>query len=96
MKPKEDKKFTWADLKRRANRIPKERLQDEVVIWTDDEKAYRVSDVERLTEDYLFDGDEGCAPKSAMKDCIEDAKQTGDEDEYYLIHPKGRRILYAS
>jgi len=95
-----EKKFTWSDLKRIANRIPKDRLKDEVIIWTDrddDAAAFKVNGVQRLEEDYIFDQDDGCAPKSVMKELIADEKAAGtyDPDEYYLIHPKGRRILYA-
>ena len=92
-----EKKFTWANLKRIANRIPDNRLKDEVVIWTDDEKGYVVKGVEVLKEDYLFDGDEASAPRSVMRDIIKEEKQAGtyEDGEYPVVHPKGRRILYA-
>lgn len=91
------RKFTWAALKRIANRIPEDRLKDEVIIWTDDERALVVSCVETLKEDYLFDGDEACAPKSVMKEVIDEEKKQGtyDEGDFPVVHPKGRRILYA-
>jgi hypothetical protein len=37
MAKKKEKTFTWADLKRVANRMSKERLKDSVLIWTDRE-----------------------------------------------------------
>lgn len=95
MKNKE--KFTWADLKRIANKVPESRLKDEVVIWTDEERGLLVHNVEILSEDYLFDGDEATAPRSVMKEIIDEEKRNGTyvDGEYYVVHPKGRRILYA-
>jgi hypothetical protein len=85
-----DKKFTWRDLHRAASKIPAHLWNEPVVIWTEDEKAYTVADVEVLKEDHHFDGDEGCAPKSVLKESIAE-----DPDEYRLIYKKGTRILYA-
>jgi hypothetical protein len=88
------KSLTWAQLKKAANKVPEKLLQNEVVIWTDDERAYKISDIEILKEDYLFDGDEGCAPRSILKEGDpEDFKE--NEEDYYLIHPKGTRIINA-
>ena len=92
---KNTKPFTWADLKKAVNQIPDAQLKKKVVIWTDDENCYQVANVEILKEDHLNDGDDGCAPRSDLKDAIKEAKQTGDQDVYYLIHKKGTRILYA-
>ena len=90
------RKFTWGALKKAANRVPDHLLKNEVIIWTEDgEKAHTVVYVETLKEDFIFDGDEGCAPKSIMKEAVAEAKQTGDEDEYFLIHKKGTRIIHA-
>lgn len=90
------RKFTWAALKKAVNKVPDHMLKNEVIIWTDDEeKAHTVICVETLKEDYVFDGDEGCAPKSIMKEAIAEAKKTGDEDEYFVIHQKGTRIIWA-
>jgi hypothetical protein len=93
---KTKKTFTWADLKKVTNRVPKSLLHNPVIIWAEDgEKAFVAAGVEILKEDHLYDGDEGCAPKSVLKESIADAKLTGDEDEYYLIHQKGTRIIYT-
>ena len=89
------KNLTWADLKRIANKIPESRLKDEVTIWTDDEQCYKIDAVEVLKEEYVFDGDEGCAPKSVMKNADpKDWKE--NRDEYYTVHPKGTRIISAA
>jgi len=87
--------LTWADLKRIVNKMPESRLKDEVTIWTDDERAYKIDCVEVLKEDYVFDGDEGCAPKSVMKEGDpKDWKE--NRAEYYTVHPKGTRIINAA
>lgn len=91
---KKDKKFTWADLKKAVNKIPEKNLKKEVIVWNiSDESAMTITDVEILKEDYLFDGDEGCAPKSVMKEAIAEAKRDGLEDEYPVVHIKGTRVL---
>lgn len=93
---KEEKEFTWADLKRIVNRMPKKHLSKPVVIWEGD-SALRVEGVEVLKQDYLYDGDEGCCPRSEMKDVLEENKQLSEEDQtdFYVVHEKGTRILYA-
>jgi hypothetical protein len=80
--------------------MPKNRLKDPVFIWTDrddDASCFAVTDVEALKEDYLFDGDEATAPRSVMKEIIDNEKKEGtyQEGDFHLVHPKGRRILYA-
>jgi len=93
--PKKEKLFTWADLKKAVVRIPDELLKEPVRIWTDDEQCYVISDVERLIEDYVFDGDEGVAPRSIMKNSDpENWKEY--KDEYYTVYPKGCRIINAT
>jgi hypothetical protein len=94
-KPPKQKDFTWADMKRMVNRMPPELLKLKVYIWPNDEEtALVVTGIERLKEDYVHDGDVGCCPKSIIK--------SGDpivweenKDEYYLVHPKGTRIINA-
>lgn len=99
-KKTKEKKFTWETLRKIANSIPEDRIKDEVIIWTDrddDASAFAVKCVERLSEDYIFDGDEGCAPRSIMKETIEEEKAAGtySEQEFRVILHKGQRILYA-
>ncbi len=90
-----EKKYTWADLKRMVNRMPDHLLKLQVYIWpTDEERALVVTGIERLTEDYVHDGDVGCCPKSIMKSGDPDDWKE-NQDEYYLVHPKGTRILNA-
>jgi len=90
-----EKKFTWADLKKAVNKIPEKHLQKQVIIWTEDESAYLVTSVDILNERHVYDGDEGCAPISIMKESIAEAKSAGLDNEYYTIHERGTRILYA-
>jgi hypothetical protein len=89
-----EKNMTWADLKKIVNKMPESRLKDDVTIWTDTEECFKVADIEILKEDYVFDGDEGCAPKSVMK--VADPKDWKENrDEYYTVHQKGTRIINA-
>lgn len=89
---KKDEKFTWADLKKIVNKMPASALKREVVGWKE-ESGVVVTGVMILKEDYLYDGDEGCAPRSTLQDAIAEAKKDGWEDEYHVVHPKGTRIL---
>ena len=87
------KNLTWGDLKKIINKMPDSRLKDEITIWADDENCYKVDGVEVLKEDYVFDGDEGCCPRSV-------AKGFG-ANEYALLkheiaHHKGTRIINAA
>ena len=92
---KKEHLFTWGDLKKAVNRIPDQLLKEPVRIWTDDEQCFVISDVERLKEDYVFDGDEGVCPKSIMKSG--DPKDWEEnKDEYYTVYPKGCRIINAT
>lgn len=70
-------------------------LDKPVIIWTYDENCYTVTEVLNLEENYHHDGDCACAPKSVLKECMEEAKKDGFESDYYLIHEKGTRILIA-
>lgn len=86
-------KFTWAKLKEIANNMPEEMLFKEVIIWEEDgETAHHISGHEILEEDHLFDGDEGIAPESVIKENYDDYEE--NKDEYYLVHPKGFPILH--
>jgi len=96
---KKKKPFTWATLKKIVSKIPNDRLNDEVIIWTgrdDDASGFIVKDVEILKEDHLQD-DEGCTSKSVMKETIDEEKKAGTHDptDYPVVLYKGQRILYA-
>lgn len=94
---KADKKFTWAQLKKIVNAIPDKHLNKEVVVWKeDDDGGGLITNVEILKEDYLFSGDEGCCPKSQMKDAIKEEKKEFPDtaSEYEVVHEKGTRILH--
>jgi hypothetical protein len=86
------RKFTWADLKKAANEIPEELLNQEVVVWEEDEGGCKIAAIDALEEDYRFDGDEGCAPASVL---MEDYDGSDFDDDHYIIYPKGARILIA-
>lgn len=92
---KKDETLTWAELKKAINRMPKKHLNKPVCLWAD-EQGFKIVEVEILKEDYLFDGDEGCAPRSTMKEVIDGEKDFPPEDkgDYYVVHEKGTRILY--
>lgn len=89
-----EKKFTWADLKKVVNRMPADALSRDVTIWTEDERCYTVTNVERLKEDYVDDGDCGCCPKSIMKNGDPEGWKE-NKDEYGVVYPKGTRIVNA-
>ena len=99
MADKKKKTLTWAEMKKIVNRIPKDRLKDEVIIWTDrddDASAFRVRSVDRLEEDYLS-GEEGCIPRSVVNSLKKDDPEQW-EDEFkdaHIVHQKGKRIIYA-
>lgn len=94
-----EKEFTWADLKRLANKIPASQLKTPVIIWAGEEweAGFKVTDFQILKEDHFFDGDQGCAPKSALKELIEENERLPEDErtDYYLAHKKGTRIIHA-
>jgi hypothetical protein len=95
---KTEKEFTWADLKKAVNRMPADKLKMPVTIWTDDEHCYIVQSVFRLEEDYVdSESGEGCAPKSVMKESIQQSKLDGtySEGDYAVVYPRGTRIIEA-
>jgi hypothetical protein len=83
-------------MKKVVNRIPPEILKQEIIIWPEDEEVgHKILTVEILKEDYVHDGDMASAPKSIMKESMtkeewNDAVKDGD---YYLIFPKGMRVI---
>jgi len=89
-------KFTWNDLKAIIDSMPAELMNEQVVIWHEDDDApmpgMKVTGFEILDEDYVFDGDEGVAPLSVMKDGDPEGWQEYKED-CPVIYPKGSRIL---
>ncbi len=82
--------FTWSDLKKAVNEIPEDHpcLNKQVVIWGDD-RGFALDGVDILEEDFLNDGDEGCAPASQLKEAIEE----NPDDDFHVVHEKGTRIL---
>lgn len=90
------KQLTWLELKKVINEMPESLLGTPVILWpTDnDESGIIISEVDVLDEDYLYDGDEGCAPESVMKE-TSDSWGKEEEEEHYIIHAKGTPILYA-
>jgi hypothetical protein len=88
-----DKKFTWSDLKQLVNSMPESHLRNPVTIWQEDEEAgHVVTGAKVLEENYRYDGDEGCAPESVMKETYDDYEENKDV-EYGIVHPAGMPIL---
>lgn len=87
------KKITWMDLKKAIDKMPKELLKNEVCIWGE-ESGTKILCLEKLKEDYVFDGDEGCAPLSDIKNSYNTKEEWEEwEDEHRVIHPKGTVII---
>lgn len=84
-------KLTWAELKKIVNEMPEDLLQNQVYAWNANDaepQGLPIEGVQKLEEDYVYDGDEGCCPKSEF------AKNGGyDADENYVVHPAGTTIL---
>lgn len=91
-----DKKFTWGDLKKIASELPEEMLNKSVVFWYEDnEGGSVVSDCEILDEDYLFDGDEGCARETDIRTGYDSPEEWEiNKDEHYVVYAKGFPILH--
>lgn len=91
------KAASWRDLKKVANEIPEELLDKPIIIWSDTETSMIVGKVDVLEEDYLYDGDEGCAPASDFADIIKenDALPEEDRDSFDVAYPKGTAILWV-
>lgn len=85
--------LTWRQLKMLANDVPEELLDRDVVSWADDEEegGVVITGFEILDENYLFDGDEGCAPESGLIKSV--SEEEFKEGDHYVVHPKGTRIL---
>ena len=86
------KKITWAEIKELVNQLPENILNQNCTIWTDSEVSGGfITGVKILDEDWHFDGDEGCAPISTIKENYEDYEE--NKEEYHLVHAKGTPIL---
>lgn len=84
--------ITWAELKEIVNKLPEQILNQAVTIWNSSEEAGSVAiSVKILGEDHHYDGDEGCAPISIIKENFDDYEE--HKDEYYLVHAYGTPIL---
>lgn len=87
-----DKRLTWRQLKEAANELPEELLDDKVFGWAvDDEAGVKMVEILTLEEDHVFNGDDACAPRSELKEMTE--PEDWDDDEYYVVHKKGTKIL---
>lgn len=87
-------KLTWGELKKIVNEMPEELLQNQVCAWNANDASppgLLISSVQKLPENYVYDGDEGCAPLSTFKNDGE-----YDAHENYVVHPTGTVILIYS
>jgi len=85
----EVKQQTWADLKAAIDNLTDEQLSKPIYLWGVESGDNIEFDV--LDEDYLHDGDEGCAPKSVMEESM--SGEPIDMEDYPLIHSKGTIIF---
>lgn len=86
------KKITWAEIKEIVNGLPDNILNQAATIWDEaEENGHCVTGIKILEEDWHFDGDEGCAPISILKEQYDDYEE--NKDEYHLVHAKGTPIL---
>ncbi len=84
----EVKQQTWADLKAAIENLTDEQLSKPIYLWGVESGDKIEFDV--IDEDYLHDGDEGCAPKSVIEESLEEGE---DLSEYPLTHSKGTIIF---
>lgn len=85
-------KITWAELKDIVNKLPDNILKQSVTIWNSSEDAGSVAvGIKTLDEDYCYDGDEGCAALSVIKELYEDYEE--NKDEHYVVHASGTPII---
>lgn len=80
---------TWADLKAAIENLTEEQLNKPIYLWGVESGDKLEFDI--LDEDYLEDGDEGCAPKSIIEENM--SGETVDMTDYPLVHSKGTIIL---
>lgn len=93
---KEVNKMTWADLKKVVNELPEELLDQKIVLWPleDGEEAWNMVEVMKLEENYVFDGDMGCTPESALRESYdEELSEDEFQKEHYLVFEKGTPIM---
>jgi len=77
--------MNWKKLKEFCNSLDEKQLENEVILWREDEA---ISDIEpqKLEEDYyISEYDEGCYPESEATEPIEDLKKVYDKDTPILI-----------
>lgn len=84
--------ITWAELKEIINKLPENILNQNATVWNGSEDAgSAVVGVKLLNEDWHYDGDEGCAPISIIKENYDDYEE--NKDTYRLVHATGTPIL---
>lgn len=85
-------KLKWRELKEIVNALPENILDQNVTVWNDSEDSGNAAmRVVILEEDHHYDGDEGCAPISVIKENYEDYEQS--KETYPLVHANGTPIL---
>jgi hypothetical protein len=82
----EQNKFTYRQLAEAINNMPDELKDRRLIVWPseDSETELDIVGVEILDEDYLCDG-EAIWAASAFDEI--------DEEENYVVHPKGMVVL---
>lgn len=70
---------TWADLKAAIENLTEEQLNKPIYLWGVESGDKLEFDI--LDEDYLEDGDEGCAPKSIIEENMSGETVDMTEDE---------------
>lgn len=87
-----DKIITLNEIKEALNKLPENMLSQKATIWNASEDAGSVVvGIKILDEDHHYDGDEGCAPISVIKENYDDYEE--NKDEYPLVHAAGTPIL---
>ncbi len=85
---KKDIGFTWNDLKKLVERMPKHLRDDYVYMWNGEGVSQRIDEIEVLAEScYNDEYGECCLPYS-------EAKANGLLNELELSHKKGTRIIH--
>lgn len=85
-------KITWAEIKELVDMMPPEILSQNATIWNESEDSgCTVKAIKILDEDYRYDGDEGCAPETIIKENHDDFEE--NKNTYYVVHRAGTPIL---
>lgn len=86
------KAIKWSDIKEIVNKLPDHILNQSVTIWNSSEDSGSLAiAIKLLHEDYHYDGAEGCAPLSVIKDNDEEFDE--NKEDYHLVHAIGTPIL---